>query len=149
GDDVERTMKVDQQPRGARRGRVEQLGVQAAIERPLIRGHVALLEQSAREDLRVLVPCTVEYPAPAESTHAPHRREARREEVELEMHRVRMHLILAGVETLEPRILGVDALESHLKAEARGERARERGLAGADHAGDAEEHSPNYFGTAN
>ncbi len=60
------------------------------------------------------------------------------------MHRVRVHLLFAGVEALEPRVFRVDALEGHLQTEARGQRARERCLARADHAGDAEKHFPTY-----
>ena len=148
GDHVERAMQIDQQPRRARRRRVQQLGVEAAIQRPFVGRHVSLLEQAAREDLGVLVPRAVEHPTAAEAAHAAHGRETRREKVKLEMHRVRVHLLFAGVEALEPRVVHVDALEGHLQTEPRRQRARERCLSCADHPRDAEKHSPTYSETA-
>ena len=62
--------------------------------------------------------------------------------MQLQMQRVRPHRLRARVERLEPRILLIHALERELQAESRGQRAGERGLPGAHHAGDAEQHQP-------
>src|SRR5262245_30296627 len=45
-DDVERTVEIDQESWRTRGGRVQQLGIQTAIQRPLVRRHQALLEQA-------------------------------------------------------------------------------------------------------
>src|SRR5581483_10853877 len=56
------------------------------------------------------------------------------------MQRVGAHLVGPAVKALEPRILGVDALERQLQTEARGKRARQRRLSSADHSRDADQH---------
>ena len=139
-DDIERTVEIDEQSRRASRRRVQQLGVQPTVQRPLVRRHETLLEQASREDLGVLVPGAIEDPASAESAHASHTGETRGEKVELEMQSVRAHLVRPAVETLEPRVVGIDALEGDLQAEARRERVRQRRLARANHSSDADQH---------
>src|SRR6185503_5328782 len=119
---------------------MQQLGVQAAVELPFIARHEPLLVQAPRKDFCILVPGAVEHPATAESAHPAHAREACREKMQLEMERVRAHLVGTAVKTLEPRIVSVDALESQLQAESRGERARQSRLTRADHTSDANQH---------
>jgi DNA-binding beta-propeller fold protein YncE len=122
-DHVEGPVQVDQQPRRARRGRVEAARRRALVERPLAAVHHAVLPQPAREHLGVLVPGAVEHPAAALAADAPHALEAGGEEVQLEAQRVRpARLRAAGVVGLEPRVVG-HALGGELEAEA-GARAR-------------------------
>src|SRR5262245_43135169 len=119
---------------------MEKLGVESAIERPLVRRHQPLLEQAVREDLGVFVPCAIEDPASSESTHAAHAGETCGQIVELQMEPVRAHLLRAAVKALEPRILGVGAFERDLQTKARREGARQRCLSSANHSRDANQH---------
>ena len=139
-DGCQRTVKIDQQSRRAGRRSMKELSVQPGVQIPLRLRHVALLVQAAGEDLRVLVPGSVQHPAAAEIAHAPHSREPRREKVQLEVQTIGPHPLGFTVEMLEPRIARIDAFESELKAEASGECARERRLSGTDHTGNTEKH---------
>src|SRR4051794_12707264 len=119
----QRRVEVDQQSWGAGGGRVKELTVQASIELPLRFGHVSLLVQPAREHLGVLVPCAVQNPSAAEAPHAAHRGEAGREEMQLQMQRVRAHSFRLAIEVLEPGIVTVHTLETELETETRSEGA--------------------------
>ena len=139
-DGVQRRVQVNEKPRRARRGRVQQLHVQPAIELPFELGHQPFVVVSPREDLGVLVPRTVEHPAATCASHATHALESRGEEVKLQVERRRAHRFhAASVEPLEPGVVLIHALEGVLQPEPRRERARQRALARADHSGDADQ----------
>ncbi|MCU0619231.1 MAG: hypothetical protein MUF40_04920 [Gemmatimonadaceae bacterium] len=105
-----------------------------------MRGEELLLEEAPGEDLGVLVPGAVEDPAAPLRAHAAHVAEAGGEEVKLEAEGVlRLGAGVGAVEAGEPGVVVVDRLQRGLETEATREGGRERGLAGADHAGDGEE----------
>src|ERR1043166_5356271 len=61
--------------------------------------------------------------------------------MKLELERVGPHLVGPAVETLEPRVVRVDALERHLQAEPFGQCPRQRSFSRSDHSRDADQHA--------